>query len=241
MQTGYSGVQGNCPRYVCARAKQLYGGEKGCQSIGGRRLEQRVLDELFAVLAPAALTATAQALADAEQAPRRHAARVRAGRRAGPLRSRAAPAASSTQSSRRTGSSPAPWNARWKSKLAAQRQAERDLTAQQARRPVQLTEAGAGLALARRRRRAGGVQRAHHHVPGTQATAPRDPHRGRRHRRCRPHAPRASLRIIWQGGACTELTMPMTKPASHFRATDEDTIALVRRLAEHYDDTHDRR
>ena len=32
MQTGYSGAKGNCPRYVCARAKQLYGTEHGCQS-----------------------------------------------------------------------------------------------------------------------------------------------------------------------------------------------------------------
>ena len=39
MQTGYSGTTGNCPRYVCARAKQLYGGEHVCQSIGGIRLE----------------------------------------------------------------------------------------------------------------------------------------------------------------------------------------------------------
>ena len=35
MQTGYSGTKGNCPRYVCARAKQLYAGEHICQSIGG--------------------------------------------------------------------------------------------------------------------------------------------------------------------------------------------------------------
>ncbi|MGH7425044.1 MAG: recombinase zinc beta ribbon domain-containing protein [Candidatus Methylomirabilales bacterium] len=39
MQTGYSGTKGNCPRYVCARAKQLYGGEQACQSLGGRRLD----------------------------------------------------------------------------------------------------------------------------------------------------------------------------------------------------------
>jgi hypothetical protein len=55
MQTGYSGTQGNCPRYLCGRAKQLYGGDKGCQSLGGRRLENRVLQEVFAVLEPAAL------------------------------------------------------------------------------------------------------------------------------------------------------------------------------------------
>ena len=58
MQTGYSGAKGNCPRYVCARAAQLYGNERHCQSLGGRRLEQRVLDEVFTVLEPAALAAT---------------------------------------------------------------------------------------------------------------------------------------------------------------------------------------
>ena len=47
----------------------------------------------------------------------------------------------------------------------------------------------------------------------------------------------AGLRIIWQGGASTELTMPLTTTGGHFRATDEDTVDLVRRLAEHYDDT----
>ena len=71
MQTGYSGTKGNCPRYVCGRTKQLYGGEHVCQSIGGVRLENRVLDELFAVLEPAALTATAQALAEADANHRR--------------------------------------------------------------------------------------------------------------------------------------------------------------------------
>ena len=39
-----------------------------------------------------------------------------------------------------------------------------------------------------------------------------------------------------QGGATTDLSMPMTKPGQHLRVTDEATVALVRRLAEHYDD-----
>jgi hypothetical protein len=46
----------------------------------------------------------------------------------------------------------------------------------------------------------------------------------------------AALRIIWQGGATTELSMAMTKRGGHTRTTDEDTIALVRRLAADYDD-----
>ena len=52
------------------------------------------------------------------------------------------------------------------------------------------------------------------------------------------HAERrvAELRIVWQGGAVTEVSMPMNKPGGHLRVTDEDTIALVRRLAQHYDD-----
>ena len=138
MQTGYSGVRGNCPRYVCARAKQLYGGQKGCQSIGGRRLEQRVLDGVFTVLAPAALTATGRALADAEQA---HAATLRA------FELTAERARYEAGRARRQYDAVEPENrlvARTleralEDKLAAQRQAERDLTAQQARRPVQLT------------------------------------------------------------------------------------------------------
>src|ERR1700730_15040504 len=72
MQTSYSGTKGNCPRYVCARAKQLYAGEHVCQSIGGVRLENTVLDELFTVLAPAALSATVQALAEADEHHRRN-------------------------------------------------------------------------------------------------------------------------------------------------------------------------
>jgi hypothetical protein len=46
----------------------------------------------------------------------------------------------------------------------------------------------------------------------------------------------AGLRIIWQGGAVTELSMQMTRKGAHTRTTSEDTISLVRRLAEHYDD-----
>ena len=34
--------------------------------------------------------------------------------------------------------------------------------------------------------------------------------------------------------------MPMTKTGGHFRITNEDTVDLVRRLAEHYDDQHHR-
>jgi hypothetical protein len=67
MRTRYdrSGRSGVRPRYYCA-AETTYLGRKApyCQSAGGRELEKAVLAEVFATLEPAALAATAQALAD---------------------------------------------------------------------------------------------------------------------------------------------------------------------------------
>jgi DNA invertase Pin-like site-specific DNA recombinase len=234
MQTGYSGVKGNCPRYVCARAKQLYGGEKGCQSLGGRRLEQRVLDEVFTVLAPAALTATARALTDAEQA---HTATLHAFELA------AERARYEAGRARRQYDAVEPENrlvARTleralEAKLAAQRQAERDLITQQARRPAQLTdEELAWLS------RAGADVRAIFNAPGTTFRERKQLIRAILTEvvvTVDATARTAAIRIVWQGGACTELTMALTKPGGHFQTTGEDTVDLVRRLAGHYDDT----
>jgi DNA invertase Pin-like site-specific DNA recombinase/uncharacterized protein YndB with AHSA1/START domain len=47
---------------------------------------------------------------------------------------------------------------------------------------------------------------------------------------------RAALTLRWQGGALTELAVPLPKPQAAIR-TDEDTIALLERLAAHYDDS----
>ena len=47
----------------------------------------------------------------------------------------------------------------------------------------------------------------------------------------------AGLRIIWQGGASTELTVPLARTGQHSRVTSEETLDLVRRLAAHYNDT----
>jgi DNA invertase Pin-like site-specific DNA recombinase len=46
---------------------------------------------------------------------------------------------------------------------------------------------------------------------------------------------RATVTIRWQGGAITELAVTLPKPQPAIR-TDEDTIALLERLAAHYDD-----
>ena len=46
---------------------------------------------------------------------------------------------------------------------------------------------------------------------------------------------RATITLRWRGGALTELAIPLPKPQPAIR-TDEDTIALIERLAAHYDD-----
>ena len=46
---------------------------------------------------------------------------------------------------------------------------------------------------------------------------------------------RATVTIRWRGGAITELAVSLPKPQPTIR-TDENTIALIERLAAHYDD-----
>ena len=110
----------------------------------------------------------------------------------------------------------------WEDKLAAVRQAENDLRAQQARTPVALT--GEELAWISS---AGADIKAVFWAPAT--TIPERKQLIRAviseivltiHDRQRV----ADLRIIWQGGAVTELSMPMTKKGGHTRATSEDTV-----------------
>ena len=234
MQTGYSGPGGNSPRYLCGRAQQLYAGEHGCQSIGGGRLETTVLAQLFTVLAPAALSATIAALAEADTV---YADRLVV------FEKSVERARYDADRARRQYDHVEPENrlvartleAALEARLAAVRAAENDLATQQGRRPLTLTPAETAWITT-----AGADVRAVFDAPTTTIverkqliravitevvltvdTAQRTAH----------------LRIIWQGGADTELTMAMTKKGEHPNVTDEDTVALLVRLAAHYDDT----
>jgi DNA invertase Pin-like site-specific DNA recombinase/predicted DNA-binding transcriptional regulator AlpA len=234
MQTSYSGTNGNSPRYLCARAKQLYGHEKSCQSIGGRRLEQRVLEEVFAVLEPAARAATAKALRDAEQT---HATHLRA------FTLSVERARFDVDRARRQYDAVEPENrlvARTlerslETTLTAQRQTERDLLAAKARRPVKLSdEELAWLS------RAGADVRAVFAAPSTTSRERKQLLRAILTEVVLTvdHDKRAAaIRIIWQGGSSTELAMAMNKTGAHTRTTDEDTVSLIGRLAGSYDDT----
>ena len=233
MQVGYSGTTGNTPRYLCGRNKALYGGERGCQSLGGRRLENRVLDEVFTMLEPASLAATAKALGEADANHRRHVA---------VFELTVERARFEAERARRQFDAVEPENrlvARTlehalEGALAAQRQAEANLTAQRLRQPTRLTEEEtAWLA------RAGADVRAVFHAPTTTWRARKQLLRAlisevvvtvdgvKR---------RAEVHIVWEGGATTAVGLDLNKTGKHFRTTDEDTVDLVRRLADRYDD-----
>ncbi len=233
MQVGYSGPAGKWPRYACVRAKQLYAGERTCQSIGGIRLEQVILAELFKVLEPASLEATAKALAEADEHYRQRLAAFelaveRARYEAGRARRQYDAVEPENRLVART------LERAWEDKLAAIAQAENDLSAQQARRPVSLTSEELGWITS-----AGADIAAVFHAPAT------------------THAERkqllravisevvvtvdagtrvADLTIIWQGSATTELSASMNKTGQRARVTSEDVIDLVTRLAARYDD-----
>lgn len=234
MQTAYSGTKGNCPRYACARAAQLYGNERHCQSLGGRRLEQRVLDEVFAVLGPAALAATAKALGEAEAQHRQRLAVFElAVERARIDAERACRQFGAVEPENRLVGRTL--ERAWEEALVAQRRAEADLTAQRARQPTRLTDDEVAWLS-----RAGADVRAVFNAPTTTWRERKQLLRAVIAEvvvAVRVADRQADVQIIWEGGATNAFVLALNKTGGHFRSTDEDTVALVRRLAERYDDT----
>ncbi len=189
---------------------------------------------MFTVLGPAALAATAAALAEAETG---HAQRLAAFDLA------VERARYEAERARRQFDAVEPENrlvARtleraWEQALAGVRRAEADLAAQQTRRPAALTAEELAWT-----QRAGADVRAVFDAPTTTVRERKQLLRAVIDEvvvTVRTADRQADLRIIWQGGATSELRMPLNRPGGHFRTTDEDTVDLVRRLAAHYDDT----
>jgi DNA invertase Pin-like site-specific DNA recombinase len=237
MQVNYR--SGGRPAYRCGRANQMYGAST-CQLIGGRRLHETVLDELLAVLAPASLAATVQALADAQARHRQNLAVFeRAAERARYEAGRALRQYDNIEPENRLVARTL--EAVLEDKLAAVRTAENQLTAQRARQPVTLTAQETAWITT-----AGADLRAIFGAPATThaqrkeliraviteivATAGNPGDGTGSGRTCQ-------IRIIWQGGASTDVQMPLPASGQHGRTTSEDTLALIRRLAPRYDDT----
>jgi DNA invertase Pin-like site-specific DNA recombinase len=231
MQVGYS-ARTNI-RYLCARALHLYGSERTCQSITGRRLEAVVLNEIFAVLEPAALTATAAALREAEAA---HAKRLRVFE-LGVERARF-----EAERARRQFDGCEPENRlvartlerEWEARLATLRQAEADLAVQRARRPVRLSDEELSWL-----NRAGVDLRA---VFDASTTTMRE--RKQLLRALIDHVlitvdhpnAMATGHIVWEGGAVSVIEVPLARRGSTTASTDEAVVALIRRLAPDHDD-----
>jgi excisionase family DNA binding protein len=197
-------------------------------------MEQVILREVFTILEPAALAATAKALADAQT---HHRTRLAAFELA------VERARYEAQRARRQFDNVEPENrlvartleAALEDKLAAQRTAENDLATQKGRRPAVLTADELAWLT-----RAGADVRAVFDAPTTTARERKQLLRAvinevvvTVHR----DVGRADLRIIWQGGATRELSMTLNKTGQHQRVTAEDTVELVRRLAADYNDT----
>ena len=233
MQVGYSGKT-LVPNYSCVRGNQLYG-TKRCQSVGGRRIEQVVLDAVFEALRPAGIEATLRAI---EHANGDHQALVRS------AELELERAQIHAERARRQFDACEPENRlvartlerEWEQRLTDVRRGERAVAEAAAKRPDPLTDeeitwcrhAGADLrkvfhaaATSDRERK----QLLHAILTEVVVTVDRESEQ---------HA--ARLRVVWDGGAVTEHSVPLQRTGSHTRCTDQDTIALVRRLAEQYPD-----
>ncbi|MDP9073773.1 MAG: recombinase family protein [Actinomycetota bacterium] len=234
MMVAYSGPGGNTPRYLCGAARALYQPGSACQSLGGRRLEQRVLAEVFSVLEPAALAATAKAITEAETQHRQ---------RLGVFELAVERARCDADRARRQFEACEPENRlvgrnlerAWEQALGRVRQAEAELTTQRTRRPTELTATELAWVA-----KAGADVRAIF-----QATSTTDRDRKQLLRAIIAEvvvvtdveARQAQVRIAWEGGATTALTMALNKTGGHFRTTDTDTVEVIRQLTEHYNDT----
>ena len=211
-------------------------GAKTCQQVAGRRLEEPVLRAVFAALAPAALAATVQALKDSEARHRQDLAVFeRAAERARFEAGRARRQYDNVEPENRLVARTL--EAALEARLAAVRTASNQLAAQQARRPVTLTEQEAAWITV-----AGADLRAVFDAPTTSNVQRKQLFRALITEIvvtvARPAAAGpAAVRIIWQGGASTELTVPLARTGQHSRVTSEETLDLVRRLAGHYNDT----
>jgi DNA invertase Pin-like site-specific DNA recombinase len=242
MHSAYSGARGRegfAQRYYCdpriGRISRNGPDGHECQGLGGRQLDEAVLAEVFRVLEPAAIAATARALADQEASD---AARLRA------FETAVERCRYEAERARRQFDACEPENrlvartleANWEQRLRELARAEADLATQRARHtsPLSADEL-------QRLEHAGADLRAVFEAPTTSqrdrklllralineigVTVDRD-------------AGTIDVTITWEGGATTQL-QPLKlrrQGQTYASSTPEDTVALVRRLAAHYDD-----
>jgi excisionase family DNA binding protein len=233
MQVAYSGRNGRVPRYTCARGHHFHGTGSSCQSVGGARLDKTIAAAFLDAVTPAGVTASAQAIAELE---REHEARL-ANQRLALER-----AEYEAERARRQYDACEPEHrlvARTLERtleqaLAAVERERRTLASLEQTRPAPLTDEER-RALARLARDLPRLWRA-------KTTRDRD---RKELLRClvrevvltkRPEDGKAEIEIFWEGGARSELSLRLARRGPETHRTDEDTVALIRRLAAHHPD-----
>ena len=231
----YRGPAKSVPNYYCHGSAELVEG-KGSRhmNVGGQAIDAAVAETFLAAVSPAALQAC---LAAAERLETGHDAALDQHRR------QVEQARYAALKAERRYRAVDPENrlvargleAEWNTALQAAVDAEAELCRREQRRPTLLTdtERAAILALGE------DLDQVWHAATTTdkdrkqllrtlleevQITVRRD-----------NHDPHADLLLRFKGGTLSELTVPLRRPQPSIR-TDEDTIALLRRLAVHYPD-----
>ncbi len=233
MQVAYSGIGGKVRRYACSRGRDMHATGKACQTVGGARLEKMVTGAFLEAAAPAGIAATAGAIRELEE---QHEQRL-SGQRLAVER-----AQYEADRAQRKYDACEPENRLVARTLERALEAalvdlerERGKLAQLERaRPLPLTdhEREALVALARELPRVWAAETTSDRdrkellrtlIGEVIVTADHDKHR-------------AAVEVQWQGGARTELSFPLKVPGRLEGRVAEDTLELIRRLAEHHCD-----
>jgi excisionase family DNA binding protein len=232
MQVAYSGRDGNVPRYACVRGRDLHASET-CQSLGGLRLERAVAQAFLEAVTPAGVRASAEAIGALE---RQHEERLRgqrlAAERADFEASRARRQFDACEPEHRLVARTL--EARLEEALAALEAERRKLAELEQRRPEPLS-AEEREALARLARDLPRLWEA----PTTSARERKELVRALVVEvvvTVREEPRRAEVEIAWEGGARSELSVPLIRRGPETRRTPEHTVGLVRRLARHHPD-----
>jgi len=221
------------PGYACPGSTIANGRGRGCLQVGGMQIDRAVAEAFLDAVAPAGVEA---ALLAEEQLEAQHQAALRQWR----LQAERARYEAQRAEARYRAIEPEnrlvarTLEAEWEQRLDARAAAEAEFARREAQHPARLTP----------------PQRQQIHALGADLRrvwdAPTTTDRDRKellrtlleevNLRVEPSPRRAHLTLRWRGGALTELHVDLARRRTSPLRTDEDTIALLGRLAIHYPD-----
>jgi excisionase family DNA binding protein len=233
MQIAYSGTGGKILRYACARGRDFHATDEVCQSLAGRRLDRAVADAFLEAVTPAALRAGGEAVAALE---REHEQRRRSQQLAVERAEQDAVRAqrqfdACEPENRLVGRT---LEQRLETALATLERERSKLAEVEQRRPQALSD----------HERTNLAQLARELPRLWDAPSTSDRQRKELLRTIigevivtvHEQPRRADAEIRWEGGARSHLTVTLTRRGAQPTRTAEDTVELIRRLAEHHPD-----